>query len=117
MKFDPTFNFTTLSLVALVVVWWIRGIPDRMKVTSDYNGALRADLLKRIGDLEQLLSVERNACEERCKKLQENVDGLQRQFIAYQLAVAQAIPPNARSAEINAMVKSLTKIEEDNGNA
>jgi hypothetical protein len=112
VHFDPQANFTTMALLIVALIWWIRGIPERKRAQTDSEAKFRLDLLRRIGELEELLSEERHACEERCKVLQTNLDGLQRQFITYQLAVAQAIPPSQRSAEVNAMVESLVQIEE-----
>jgi hypothetical protein len=41
------------------------------------------------------------------RNLEGRHDGLQRQFVNYQLAVARGIPADVRSPEINAMMKTL----------
>jgi hypothetical protein len=100
IQFVPEFTPTTLTLIAL---GWIKGIPDRKRVELDGQAKLRADLF---GQIEQIRADHRE-CEEKLQELQRGHDGLQRQFIAYQLAVAQAIPPSARSAEITSMINKL----------
>ncbi|HSW91787.1 MAG TPA: hypothetical protein VLG09_04025 [Candidatus Saccharimonadales bacterium] len=111
IHFVPEFTPTTLTLIAIVVVWWIKGIPDRKRVELDGQAKLRSDLF---GQIEQIRADHRD-CEEKLHKLQAGHDGLQRQFIAYQLAVAQAIPPSARSAEITSMINKLVDMAKDGG--
>lgn len=50
---------------------------------------------------------ELTGAKERIRSLEHHHDGLQRQFVQYQITVARAIPPNERSPEIDAMLLLL----------
>ena len=93
----------TLGLIALIVgaivVWWIRGMPERRASLTSAEAQLRVDLMRRIDELQKEVQAERvareadrKACDEEIKLLEERITAITRQFVAYQLAQARAIP-------------------------
>ena len=64
------------TLVGVVVVALIKGWPALKKLQIDGDQSLRADLLKRIGDLEKQMADERHECNERLREMQKQIDGL-----------------------------------------
>lgn len=118
------FTPASVSLVvafAGVIVWWIRGMPARelakiegLKARGVSDASLRTDLMRRIGELERQLTETHTKCHEEqealrgeLRTMQQRFDGVVRQFITYQLHVAQAIPPEQKSEHINKMLESL----------
>lgn len=116
---DVTWQWTPGAVGIWVAViglaaWWIRGIPDRRRARTEADGSLRKDLLARISTLEGQRATDRRECLEeqavlhgRIRDLQAALDGVMRQFVLFQMTVAQAIPPSSRSPEIDAMIESL----------
>ena len=96
-----------LTMLAGIITWWIRGIPDRRRARTEADGSLRTDLLKRVADLEADLAEERRRCDEELRSMRDRLDGITRTFIQYQLAVARAVPPSQRSPEIEGMIRQL----------
>ena len=54
-------------------------------------------------------------CEMEHARTRQELDGLRRQFITYQMAVAQAVPPERRTPEIEAIMTSLERRKEGEG--
>lgn len=130
-----------LIIATLIKTWPVirQKVNEARQIELEGDNSLRGDLLKRIADLEgqlgisqakstadrihydSMLEQERKRCDEALgqlrREMQSNYDGLMRQFIAAQMAWAQAIPPHQRSPEINAMLSSLTDLKKDDPNA
>lgn len=76
----------------------------------------RSNLQFIINNLRDDIKATREAhtiCEERLRELNEKHDGLQRQFIAYQVTVARAIPPDLRSPAVNAVLSQLDDLADN----
>jgi hypothetical protein len=116
-----------MALVTMIRTWPLIQMrtTEARKQRSDADADLRGDLLERIAKLEtellneqhhreQALIAEQARCEERLREVKREMDtrydGLMRQFIAAQMAWAQAIPPNRRSPEIDRMLESLNQL-------
>lgn len=76
---------------------------DENKDERDGYGQLIKALRDDVADVREQLKI----CKDEHTKTSMELDGLRRQFVSYQLAVAQAVPPSMRSPEIEAMVESL----------
>lgn len=101
----------TLGAVAVAIIAAWKGLIFRR---ADSDDSMRKDLLSRINQLETKMLEDRKACIEEQKFLQERIReqdsiiaGLQRQFIAAQVAWAQAIPPGSLTPAIEDMVRQL----------
>jgi hypothetical protein len=101
-----------VALVTLIKVW-----PILSKNKYEADGSLRADLLKRVSQLESDAVQARKDCIEEQEKLHQRIreqdkiiDGLQRQIILFQITVGQALPPDQRSPAINGMLDQLMKL-------
>lgn len=112
-EFTPA-SVTIIIAFSGVLVWWIRGMParelaniERVKAHALNDASLRNDLLRRIGELERQIIDDRMKCDTQIRDMQQRFDGVIRQFITYQLRVAQAIPPEDRSINIEHMLESL----------
>ena len=95
---------------------------EARKNELDADSGLRGDLLNRIKDLEQqqangqqrldsALSEERRRCDAEMASMrldfQKQMDGIMRQFLAFQMAVAQSAPPLQRSEAIDGALEAL----------
>lgn len=101
-----------VAVTALIKTWPIilqRSIEAKAQV-ADEDAKLRGDLLKRIGDLEHELAEERRRCADELTRLQGQLTGVTRQFVAFQLATAQAIPPSSMTPEMVHALAELTRI-------
>ncbi len=96
----------TIGLLALAVKLYLDNRRLRLAEKSDDRqgyGALIETLTKDVAAVRE----QHRECEHEQRQLRLELDGLRRQFIAYQLAVAQAVPPSNRTPEIEAMITSL----------
>lgn len=112
-------TFTPASVALIIsffgiVVWWIRGMParelaaiERIKAQAINDASLRTDLMARVSELEQQILDDRKFCDAKIRDMQQRFDGVIRQFITYQLTVAQAIPPEQRGQHTAAMLETL----------
>lgn len=112
------------AIFGMGLIWWIRGIPERRRARDEGDNSLRKDLLGRIETLERERALdrrdrerERRECNDEQDRLRQlirdqekAIDGLQRQFILFQLTVGQAIPPDKMTPEIKAMIGRLGPI-------
>lgn len=107
--------------LAFVIRWRTANRDDR-KLTIGADESLRTDLLGRIKDLEvqaghhqtrldTALVDERRRCDAELATMrldfQKQIDGLMRQFLAFQMAVAGSAPPLARSPQIDDALDKL----------
>jgi hypothetical protein len=111
-----------LGLALLFVFQWRKANLDGRRVEIGADAGLRTDLLGRIKDLEiqaghhqarldTALADERRRCDAELATMrldfQKQIDGLMRQFLAFQMAVAGSAPPLARSPEIDEALDQL----------
>lgn len=114
--------FLTL-IVALVRIW-----PAIKKLQNESDASLRADLMKRVTELESRLQSEQTYWEERVRAEQKECDekvrglegtvrdltsrleGVTRQFIQYQLAVGHAVSPIQRTPEMDEALSNLERV-------
>jgi hypothetical protein len=108
------------TLVAMVGIALIKAWPaikakvnEARQIELEADGKLRGDLLKRINDLETQLRSERAAgderhakCERELRDVRSKLDGVVRQFLAFQMATARAIPL-VRSPEMSQALDTL----------
>jgi hypothetical protein len=117
------------TLVVIVLGWivktwpaWKQRVNEARKIQLDADGKFREDLMERIRDLEHSLELaasrvnqaiedERRRCEAEMSVMradfQKQIDGVVRQFLTFQVATGNAIPPMKRSPEIDAALDSL----------
>lgn len=95
-----------LAFITLIKTWPIiqQRVIEARAQQADEDQSLRTDLLSRIGELEEELREERKRCSEELQRLRGELIGVTRQFVQFQLAVAQAIPPTSMTPE---MIKAL----------
>jgi hypothetical protein len=116
---------TSSTLLAVVLGFIIQlraGNRASRKIEIDADGSLRGDLLGRIRDLEEqasqsqqrldsALADEKRRCDAELASMrldfQKQIDGIMRQFLAFQVAIAQGMPPMKRSPEIDGALESL----------
>lgn len=121
---SPLWLVAMLVAAAVVRAWpaIMQRTNEARKHRMDADAGLRGDLLDRIKDLEQqqahgqqrldsALAEERRRCDAEMATMrldfQKQVDGIMRQFLAFQVAVAQSAPPLARSSDIDSALDSL----------
>lgn len=119
-----------LGLTLLFVIQWRKANLDARKVEIGADEKMRTDLLSRIGDLEAQAAVhqarldtaladERRRCDAEMASMrldfQKQIDGLMRQLLAFQMAIAGSAPPLHRSPETDRALESLRSIEKENG--
>lgn len=113
------------ALLAIVLGFIIQlraGNRAARKIEIDADGSLRGDLLSRIKDLEEqashgqqrldsALENEKRRCDAELASIrldfQKQIDGIMRQFLSFQVAIAQGMPPMKRSPEIDDALESL----------
>lgn len=96
----------TMGLLALASGLFIQNRKLKLAEKKDDRegfGALIEALTRDITAVRQQL----RECEEEHHRTRNDLEGLRRQFVTYQLAVAQAVPPSRRTPEINAMMTVL----------
>ena len=109
-------TLTSLLFLALfgLNMWRKNNREDRQqKINADET--LRADLLTRIRELEanqeRALEAERRRCDAEMSVMrsdfQKQFDGLMRQFLTFQMALAGSSPPLARSEHTEAALETL----------
>lgn len=103
----PTFYVMCVAVVGLFGILVRQWVPLR-KLQIDQDAGLRADLLKRIAELEAELSEERRRCDEKMAKLQAQFDGLQRMVIQWQVSSGRAFELGGSSEA----AKSISRVEE-----
>lgn len=104
---------------------YIAGAPARAVAKNEGDASLRKSLMERIDKLEETQVTDRDRhaderrkdreecdirnkeLEDRIRKQNETIDGLQRQLIMFQVASARALPLGAPSPEMEAMLASL----------
>lgn len=98
-------------LVGGVLVAVVRNVPALRKIKVEEDSSLRTDLMARIDHLEKQISDERRECDRELstlrgeiKAMQDKMDGLIRQLVAYQVAEARLMPT---SPQIERAVQSL----------
>lgn len=98
-------------LVGGVLVAVVRNMPALRKIKVEEDNSLRADLMGRIDHLEKQISDERRECDRELSALraemramQDKMDGLVRQLIAYQVAEARQLP---QSPQMERAIQSL----------
>jgi hypothetical protein len=108
-------SFFGVFVVALIKSWpAIKAkVNEAHKIQLDADGDLRGDLLTRIGELETQVRSERQAgddrhaaCERELAAVRARLDGVVRQFLAFQIATARAIPLT-RSPEMSQALDTL----------
>jgi hypothetical protein len=111
--FTPSYILVLVALIG-AIVWWIRGMPERIRARMESDASLRRDLMEKINHLELQRLEDRKQCHaeqqelrDQLEEMQKRFDSVVRQFITYQLTVAQAIPPEAKSVHIARMLESL----------
>jgi hypothetical protein len=102
----------TLVLVVcgwIIKTWpaWKAKVNEARKIEVDAAATIREHLIERISALEHDLSSERRRCDEELRALRDKLDGVVRQFLAFQMAAAQAIPPARRSPAIDDALDQL----------
>jgi hypothetical protein len=98
----PIWALLATVLLALFKIW-----PAIKRLQNESDASLRTDLMRRVTELEKHLLDEQRECDRRISDLQSKLDGVLRQFLAYQLAVEQAVPPDRRSPAIDSALESL----------
>lgn len=116
---------TTLAgaLVTLIAKWWQRGISlkglenaDEADIRDHY-----ADELRRLTDLVKEITKEHEECKRQREELRaayNEIDrklvGVTRQFVAFQLETAKAIPPENLTPSIRGMLEQLNALAAGN---
>jgi hypothetical protein len=103
----PTF-WSVCVLIVIVLASAMKQWPSLDRLKREGDASLRADLLKRIADLEAELSEERRRCDEKMAKLQGQFDGLQRMVIQWQVSSGRAMEFGGSTEA----VKSIPRVEE-----
>jgi hypothetical protein len=100
-----------IALGWIVKTWpvWKQRVNEARKIEVDAEAQIRDDLIGRISTLEADLTAERRRCDAELRALRDKLDGVVRQFLAFQMATAQAIPPAMRSPAIDAALDALAK--------
>lgn len=107
------------ALVLMALITLIKGWPTLKKLSIEADGSLRKDLLNRINELEDELRkekrertddvrAERIRCDGEMDKLHNEITGLQRHLITFQIASGR--PMALHTPEADAAVDSLLKI-------
>jgi hypothetical protein len=103
----PTFYVMCVAVVGLFGILVRQWVPYK-KLLVEEDASLRADLLKRISELEAELSEERRRCDEKMSKLQAQFDGLQRMVIQWQVSSGRAFELGGSSEA----AKTIPRVEE-----
>lgn len=113
-------------IVALIKAWPVirQKVNEARQIELDADAILRGDLFQRITDLENQLRTERAAgderhasCERELRDVRSKLDGVVRQFLAFQMATARAIPPS-RTPEMTQALDALESfLDESDGEA
>lgn len=104
-----------LCLALLAVNQWRKNNREDRQQKIDADETLRADLLTRIRELEanqeRALEAERRRCDAEMSVMrsdfQKQFDGLMRQFLTFQMALAGSAPPLTRSEHADAAIEAL----------
>lgn len=97
-----------IGLLALSVKLYIDNRRIRIEEKrADHQGF--SDLIKALSEDVAGVREQLRHCQEQHDETKMELDGLRRQFISYQLAVAHAVPPTMRTPEINAMIGQVEK--------
>jgi hypothetical protein len=124
VSFAPQFTAGALgiwSLVVIVLVALVKAWPaikakvnEARKIELDADDKLQAKLFGRIDVLEAQVRAERKAgddrhaeCEHELRDVRLTLEGVVRQFLAYQMAAARAIPLTNMSPEMTEALTSL----------
>lgn len=125
---NVTFQFTPATigiwtLVGMAFVTIVKAWPaikarvnEARRIELDADGKFREDLLARLADLERERRDERREadrrheeCETTLRQVRAQLESVVRQFLAYQMASARAIPL-APSPEMQQALNSLEKL-------
>lgn len=101
---------TFISIFALGAKIWLDNKTkntDARKVKVEGDDKFRKDLLHRVEELEGQVVEERQKCERLLRRMRGQLTGTIRQFLSFQMQVAEAIPPTQRTPAIEAMLTRL----------
>lgn len=94
------------GLAGVIVKIW----PAIKKLQNESDASLRADLMRRVTELENRLREEQKNCEQEVAALRNQLEGVTRQFIQFQIAVGQAVPLTSRTPEMESALKNLSRV-------
>ncbi len=83
--------------VVLLIGYIVRVWPTLKKIQSESDASLRSDLLKRISELESVLNEQIRKCDEEQRILRQQIDGLQRMIVQFQVSSGRPLDLTALS--------------------
>lgn len=108
VKASAASGYGIWALVLIAVITIVKGWPAIVEASNASNSSLRKDLMARVEGLEEDLRAERKSCDEQIRLLRNEIAGLQRQLIAFQLASGRPLPLD--NSQPNPMIDRLVDL-------
>ena len=101
------------ATVVLLLVTLVKGWPKIKEIQVGSDSSLRHDLFARVTQLEDDLRDERRNCDDQLRLLRDEIRGLHRQLIAFQLASGRPMPLDTPETDkaVERLIDRLTEEE------